>query len=61
MAAVIEALALFFLLAVSFYLGTYARWAWRQNYRRGAAGILLVALIALALPVAVWAYHQYIR
>jgi len=58
---VIELLALFFLLAVSFYLGTYARWAWRQNYRRGAAGILLVALIALALPAAVWAYHQYVR
>lgn len=57
----IEALALFFLLAVSFYLSTYARWAWRQNYRRGAVGILLVALITLVLPVTVWAYHQYIQ
>jgi len=54
-------LILLFLLAVSFYLSTYARWAWRQGYRRGAVGTFLVALLTLVLPVAVWAYHQYVR
>jgi len=51
---------LIFLLAVSFYLSTYARWAWQQGYRRGAVGIILIALLNLVVPVAVWAYHQYV-
>lgn len=54
-------LILLFLLGVSYYLSTYARWAWRQGYRRGAVGTFLVALLTLVLPVAVWAYHQFVR
>lgn len=55
----VNVLALGFLLAVSFHLGTYARWAWAQGYRRGAVGAFFVALLTLVLPVAVWAYHQF--
>ncbi|MEW6423944.1 MAG: hypothetical protein AB1523_04250 [Bacillota bacterium] len=54
-------LILLFLLAVSYYLSTYARWTWRQGYRRGAVGTFLIALLTLVLPIAVWAYHQFVR
>jgi hypothetical protein len=54
-------LLLLFLLAVSYYLSTYAGWAWRQGYRWGAVGIVLIAFLTLVLPIAVWVYHQYIR
>lgn len=35
----------------AFYLTTYAVWAWRKNLRRGAVGIVVVALVSLALPL----------
>ncbi len=57
----INFLVLFFLFTVSYYLTTYARWAWQHGYRRGAAGIVCLALLTLAVPVAVWAYHQYVQ
>ncbi len=52
---------LFFLLLLTYYLATYSRWAWQHNHKRGAVGIIIVALFTLVLPVAVWAYHNWVR
>lgn len=55
-------LLLFLLIAgVCLHLVSYGRWAWRNNYRRGAAGIYFIALVTFVLPVGVWLYHRYIR
>ncbi|MBE3587017.1 MAG: hypothetical protein IMW93_00400 [Thermoanaerobacteraceae bacterium] len=55
----INIVLLLFLLAIVFHLASYGRWAWRNNYRRGAYGIFIVAWITLALPVIVWSYHHF--
>lgn len=47
--------------AVSLHLASYGRWAWRNNFRRGAAGIFFIALVTLILPAGVWFYHRFIR
>ncbi|GAB6273230.1 MAG: hypothetical protein STSR0004_00930 [Peptococcaceae bacterium] len=52
---------LFFLLLLTYYLATYCRWAWQHNHKRGAVGIIIVALFTLVLPVVVWAYHNWVR
>jgi len=51
------ALALPAVMAVSVYCASYGLWAWRNNYRRGAVGTFVIALVTLLLPVAVWLYH----
>ncbi|MEW5762863.1 MAG: hypothetical protein AB1776_06660 [Bacillota bacterium] len=41
------------------YTLSYAFWAWRHGHRRGAAGLLFVALAVMAAPVLVWWYHNF--
>ncbi|MBP2018239.1 hypothetical protein J2Z79_001640 [Symbiobacterium terraclitae] len=41
---------------VAVYTTNYARWAWRQRLRLGAAGLVLLALATVAVPLYVMWY-----
>ncbi|MGI6588715.1 MAG: hypothetical protein ACOX2N_08110 [Peptococcia bacterium] len=52
---------LFFLLVamtISFYTLTYMVWLWRQKKRRGALGVLFLALASLFYSVFVLFFRQ---
>jgi len=35
---------------IAVYTVNYARWAWRQQLRLGAAGLVILAVMAVAVP-----------
>jgi hypothetical protein len=37
-------------LLVAIYTWNYARWAWRQELYLGAVGLVLLAIMAIAVP-----------
>lgn len=37
-------------LLIAVYTFNYARWAWRQQFRLGAFGLVILALAAVAVP-----------
>lgn len=38
-------------LFTAIYIGNYARWAWKRDYKRGALGLMLIAIATIALPL----------
>jgi len=47
---VIIFLTVFVTLLVAVYTINYARWAWRQRLRLGAVGLVLLAILTVAVP-----------
>lgn len=43
-------LVMLFPVLVAIYTFNYARWAWRQEYRRGAVGLFLLAGATAGIP-----------
>lgn len=37
-------------LLIAIYTVNYARWAWRQHYRLGALGLVVLALLTVGIP-----------
>ncbi|MCL6639175.1 MAG: hypothetical protein K6T80_05785 [Firmicutes bacterium] len=54
----LELLGFFTILLISIHTASYGLWAWRRKMRRGAAGVFIIALLNLAVPVLVWLYHR---
>ena len=38
-------------LGVAYYTGTYGYWAWKKGYKRGGAGVFVLAAFTLVLSV----------
>ncbi|MGE5415356.1 MAG: hypothetical protein ACM3UZ_01060 [Acidobacteriota bacterium] len=43
-------LIIFFLLVISIYPLNFAKYNWDQNNKLGAAGVLLLAVLSVAIP-----------
>lgn len=45
-------------LVIAYYTFTYGRWAWQKGYRRGGAGVFILAAFVLTLSVFAIFYRQ---